>query len=252
MSINSELDAIALAAIKTKLYESLDTKLLDVLEPLSEYAWENSRGSSTPCLLGVEKDAVNSISVASQSCGGDLGVYDQGVGVYEFKHKQSVEDFCAFLDASGYVEEYELEICSTTEITGYPIDDGYDFDSIKDDHSFTFNVIVYLDALFVQFDPEEVDGAYEDENGTLMEVRRTIRINSRGTKSIKMKCMPGFKWDGARKACVKITGSALAVSRKGHRKAVLTKKSKGNSFRARVVRKQKKARRFRKMMGLRT
>lgn len=248
--IKTDLDADALSAIKSKLYESMDSKLATVITPLNEAAWENSRGSSAPVLLGMEKDAANAVAVASQSCGGDLGVYDQGVGVYEFKHKQSVEDFTAFCDASGFVDTYEIEILSTTEITGYPVDDGYDFDSIKDDHSFTFNVIVYMDPMFVQFDPEEVDEIYDDENGMMMEVRRTIRINSRGTKSIKMKCMPGFKWDGTRRACVKITGSALAISRKSHRKAVLTKKSKGNSFRARVVRKQKKARRFRKMLGL--
>jgi hypothetical protein len=82
----------------------------------------------------------------------------------------------------------------------------------------------------------------------LNEVRRRIKVDSRGKRRIKMQCKQGFKWDGS--ACVKISGADLAVSRKAKRKAVITKKSQGVSLKIRTIRKTKKAKRFRKQMGL--
>ena len=63
-----------------------------------------------------------------------------------------------------------------------------------------------------------------------------------------MQCRPGFKWDGS--ACVKITGAELAVNRKAKRQMVISKRSQGNALKIRVLRKTRKANRFRKAMGL--
>lgn len=84
----------------------------------------------------------------------------------------------------------------------------------------------------------------------LSEVRRVIKVNFRGKKRIKMKCQPGFKYDPSRMACVKISGSELSISRISHRQMARTKKALGASYRTRILRKVRRAKRFRKMMGL--
>ena len=84
----------------------------------------------------------------------------------------------------------------------------------------------------------------------LCELKRVYKVNYRGKKRIKMVCAPGFKYDAERMACIKISGAELANSRIAHRQMARTKKALGGSFRTRVLRKVRRAKRFRKMMGL--
>lgn len=84
----------------------------------------------------------------------------------------------------------------------------------------------------------------------LCELKRVYKVNYRGKKRIKMVCAPGFKYDADRMACIKISGAELAHSRIAHRQMARTKKALGGSFRTRVLRKVRRAKRFRKMMGL--
>lgn len=84
----------------------------------------------------------------------------------------------------------------------------------------------------------------------LTEIKRKIKVNFAGKKRIKMQCMKGYKYDAARRVCVKISGSELATSRRAKIKAVRTKKSMGLGFKTRTVRKSKRANRFRKLLGL--
>lgn len=88
------------------------------------------------------------------------------------------------------------------------------------------------------------------EASIINEVKRVIKVNFRGKKRIKLKCLPGYKYDITRKACVKITGSEKAVDRRAKIKMARTKKAAGSGFRRAVDRKTKKAKRFRKMMGV--
>ena len=87
------------------------------------------------------------------------------------------------------------------------------------------------------------------EDHILSEIKRKIKINFRGVKRIKMQCSKGFKYDTERKTCVKITGADMATMRKAHIKMSRTKKSLGTSYKIRVLKKTKKAERFRKVMG---
>ncbi len=95
---------------------------------------------------------------------------------------------------------------------------------------------------------DEVDELYTDMY--LSEIRKVIKVNSKGKKRIKMQCQPGFKYSHSRMACIKITGSELAQSRIAHRQMSRTKKSLGNSYKTRITIKFRKAKRFRKMMGI--
>lgn len=96
----------------------------------------------------------------------------------------------------------------------------------------------------------DLDSLDEESDEQIMEVLRKIRINSRGQKSIKMKCAKGFKWDESIRACLKITGSEVAVMRRASRKALLTKRAEGGALKVRFKRRINKAFRFRKLMGM--
>lgn len=93
------------------------------------------------------------------------------------------------------------------------------------------------------------DGVLVAESHVLSEVKRTLKINFKGKKRFKMKCQKGFKFDNNRRACVKIGGAEKAQMRKSKIKMVRTKRSKGTGLKNMTVRKQKKAMRFRKLMG---
>jgi len=84
----------------------------------------------------------------------------------------------------------------------------------------------------------------------LNEVKRIIKINFRGKRRIKMQCSKGYKYDAERKVCVKIAGDELAISRIAHRQMARTKRSQGEGYKRRIVRKTNRAKRFRKLVGL--
>lgn len=202
-----------------------------------------------------ERDAVNEIRVRARMSGGGELAYEEGAMYVEFRNKQAASDFADWLETDATaVFGYEIALLNNDTVEGYEDDAGYDFSQITDDRNFHFGFTIYLDPELVQYDDYEVEvDDYEEineENGELNEVIRKVKINFRGKKRIKMKCRRGFKWDAAKKTCIKITGSQLAKMRKSLRRAVLTKRSKGTAFKARVLRKTRKAKRFRRMMGL--
>lgn len=88
------------------------------------------------------------------------------------------------------------------------------------------------------------------ETGIINEVKRIVKVNFKGKKRIKMKCLPGYKFDVTRRACVKIGGSEKADDRRAKIKMTRTKKSKGSGLKRATARKTKKAKRFRKLMGI--
>lgn len=184
----------------------------------------------------VEIDDIISVQSAVLSCGGKFE-YSDGVFETEFEHWQSVEDFCGQLDTIDSVETYEIMAFHRDTDSNERVD--IDVDDIVDDSKFFFVVMVYLTA---------ESSVFYDETEELDEVKRRIKVNSQGKRRIKMQCRPGFKWDGS--ACVKITGAELAVNRKAKRQMVISKRSQGNALKIRVLRKTRKANRFRKAMGL--
>lgn len=202
-----------------------------------------------------ERDAVNKIRIQARMMGAGDATYAEGVMYVEFRGKQAVSDFADWLESGAdEVFGYEINVLHNDKIDGVESDVDVELDQITDDRDYFFGVTIYLNPELVQYNEYELevdeDGNIVDENGELNEVVRKVKIDSRGNKTIKMKCARGFKWDVESKACVKITGAQLAKMRKSLRRAVLTKRSKGTAYRARVIRKTNKAKRFRKMMGL--
>jgi len=218
----------------------------NVRKDTMDVEWEN--------VGAQEKEAVLKLKALAKMCAGDEGAYASGVLLFTFKNKQAVEDFATAIEEDDSVDTYEIEAFREDLVNGFVEDEEYDFGDIMFDKDFEFNVYVYLVPELVQLPAEELevgdDFEWDDDSGFITEVRRKIKVNFRGKKRIKMQCSPGFKWIPSAKTCKKISGAQVAVMRKAMRRAVLTKKSMGQSFKARVLRKTRKAKRFRKGFGL--
>ena len=218
-----------------------------LLESMTNVVAEEA-GFVTPELDDNSEPDTNTIIKAQNavlSFGGDFD-YEDGVMTAQFEHWDSVEQCCALLDDIPGVESYELmafhrDVDKTERVE-------IDIDDIVDEGRYYFIVIIYFAIDTVIWANNDEYEEIEDDEDELNEVRRRIKVDSKGKRRIKMQCRPGFKWNGS--ACVKITGAELATSRKAKRRAVLTKKSQGSALKIRVARKSRKARRFRKAMGL--
>jgi hypothetical protein len=216
--------------------------------------------------IDPEMDAVTKIQVAAKNYGAGEVSYDQGVLIAVLRNKQAAIEFSDWLEDCDCVDSYGMEVIHNKPLKGYFDKDDVDIDSITDDRNFQFLFTIYLDPELVQYAPysgeedeeeydeDEYDEDDQEEMGesveNIDEVERKIKVTSRGQKWIKMQCPRGFKWNPETKACEKISGAELANMRKAIRKALITKKSLGNVYRMRIIRKMKKALRYRKQMGL--
>ena len=175
---------------------------------------------------------------------------ESGVLAADFEHRDALNDFTDALEELEYVDSYEIRIAGESSDEA----DAVDFDTLPSDINAV--VIAYVAEDFIDYGEYEVevdDAESPDPGesaGELTEVKRRIKVNFRGKKRIKMQCKPGFKWDPASRVCLKIGGSELAKNRKSHRRAILTKRSMGSAFKKRVLKKTKKARRYRNALGL--
>lgn len=89
----------------------------------------------------------------------------------------------------------------------------------------------------------------EDE---LKEQRIVYRVTSQGKRIKRIKCPPGRRVvivNGVKK-CVATTGTQKAKKRLATIKMQRTRRSKGNGYKKKIIRKQVRALRKRKMMGL--
>lgn len=188
----------------------------------------------------IEVRVVGSLEMAARSLGADPEIhYEQGTMIVSFQKKQALENFLDWIDTNcEYVEDYEVSAFHTDAADQV---EELVFDDISNDDPWKFELAVYLIPEIVTFYPE-----YELEEG----MKRVLKVNSRGDKRIKMQCSKGFKWNEIRHSCEKITGVELATKRQAVKKAVRTKKSMGNVFKVRMVKKMKKAKKFRKGYGL--
>ena len=187
------------------------------------------------------EDCISDVIGAATQFGGTCEYLDDGVFEANFDKKNAVLDFADWLDSDDRIYSYEVLTFEQTD--GSTVETDVDVDDIEDDANYTFTVLVYLTGDEVLYDVE-----YEDDV-SLNEVKRRIKVNSQGKKRIKMQCAKGFKWNG--NACVKISGAELATSRIAKRKAVINKRSQGQALKIRTLRKTRKANRFRKAFGLR-
>lgn len=246
--------------LKGRLAESLQRKLeegeaFDLLpeENLEEHLRRDETEAHWAAMLPEERDAVVYLKELGRQLGGDPGAYDNGILEITFKNKDAVNHYADELEDIDTVLGYEIEARREVMVDGYMEDEEYDMDDVIFDKDFEFICTVYLDPEVVTYAPEEIEVGEEDiddENGVMVEVRRRVKVNFRGKRRIKMQCRPGFKWQVDSHTCVKITGAEVAQKRRAMRRAVRTRKAMGQSFKVRMLRKTRKAKRFRKSMGL--
>lgn len=220
---------------------------------------------------GDQRNAALEVMMAAKSFGGEDADEHNGVIAVYFRSKQGAEHFLNYLEGCDVVETYEMNGKFKNRETDSS-EDVVDFDAINDDRQYEFQVIVYLYPEYSEFNADYDEDGDEDGDDAALEyqaeleaegeevqhdgeqideVIRKIRVNSRGKKTIKMQCAPGFRWDPHIEACVKITGQELAVMRKASRRALITKRSEGSAFKVRLKRRIKRAFKFRQMMGMR-
>lgn len=76
------------------------------------------------------------------------------------------------------------------------------------------------------------------------------KVNSRGQKTKRVKCRPGFKLNAMGTSCVPMSGGDKASKRRAIRKAIRTKKAGGTALKRRTTRKRLRALKRRKALGL--
>lgn len=125
-----------------------------------------------------------------------------------------------------------------SKLSAVPDDeDEYEIDEDDvDEYTSVFDLIIYT------YNMEDMSDDQLDE------IKRIVKVNSRGKRRIKMKCKKGYKFDGRK--CIKISGKELVNKRRAIRKSVRTKRSKGSGYAKRSVRLRKKAIKKRHNMGL--
>lgn len=253
LTTDSALDAHQ--AIRMKLDEMLNRKLNMIKES------------------DDQRNAALEIKMAAMTYGGGNVDDHNGVIIVYFDNKRAATDYADWLETQETVETYEINTMPQVGTGDHP--NAIEMELMTDPLQCNFQIIAYLYPEYTSFDYDFDGDGDEDESdvalagGTdgalvdidephdidesvevLDEVTRKIRVNSRGVKSIKMKCTQGFRWDPTLQACIKISGQELAIMRKGSRRALITKNAMGNSFKVRVKRRIRKAFKIRKMMGL--
>lgn len=253
LSLVKELKGFMADALNEQFASSGLVTPLEHDEPLEEHVRRDATEAEWTLLGDEERFVVMRLKELARHCGGDQGAYEEGLLSVSFKNRQGVLQFADALELDDQVVTYEIHASHEDLDLGYMED--ADIDNVIMDGNFEFEIDVVINPEIVQFAPEEIeveDGVVDvdDDNGFIMEVRRRIKVNFSGKRRVKMQCRPGFKWDAGRHTCVKITGAEVAQKRLQLRRAVRTKKAKGQSFKVRVLRKTRKANRFRKSMGL--
>lgn len=257
MTIHNLENSVQKQEFKSAITNALiDTNILDFQRAVKQRLQDTFANSlkelqRLPEEIEVDYETKSRIDIeaASRSFGGNSPIYDQGVLIVDFDSKDGAKQFSAWLDDYKTIESYELTILTDVGIDDDDEEDAVidiDFDAIKDDSAYTFEFIVYLNPEIVSYNDDDD----EDLDEQLSEVKRVIKISSRGEKKIKMKCNPGFKWDGASNSCLKISGQDLAVIRKAIKKRLITMKSEGPSLQKRTNIKTKKAMKYRRARGL--
>ena len=171
----------------------------------------------------VPTELVGLVVSLSSYAGIDIAYHDDAISIVTTRGRLPAVE--ALLDSSKYI--YAVE--------AFDQDDG------------NVLVIAYVGDASDQHDYSVEDVAAEPVE-PITEVQRLIKVNNLGVRRVKMKCQPGFKYDG--QTCVKITGTERLNKMRAIRHAIMTKRSEGESLKRRTLKKTRKALRFRKSMGL--
>jgi hypothetical protein len=134
------------------------------------------------------------------------------------------------------VDDFINKIDETANVMGYDVSD----DEADDKRQY---VTLYIDPSIVMFSSDL------DDDAELSEATIVTKFNSRNIRRKKYLCQPGFKHSSTTGACEKIGGMEKMDRRIGMRHAILTKKRGGAALKLRIIRKTRKAMKYRKAAG---
>jgi len=187
--------------------EGLEAKVADDValdnEPKLD---EEEEGSDPADGHANEANCVDVIRKAAVALSGDQGYYDNGLLDISIPTLENAKQFAAYLDACDHVESYEVEGLSF-DSAGEPLaSDSRDLAELDGGDFVAFDFYIYLDTDVVTEDPVSVEegDVVDDENGTLMEVKRLVRVQFGSGKRSKMQCKPGHKFNHSTGGCQKL------------------------------------------------
>lgn len=166
-----------------------------------------------------------------------------GVSVSFKVNKNNADAVGQVLESSEIIESFEyLGDTIQKEKSGWNIVEYANFIAyFTPDQTFDYDLERYSND-----DPD--DGLINVD--VLTEALHITKVNSRGVKTIKIKCQKGFKSENG--VCVKISGSELMDLRRGARKAVMSKRALGAGYAKRIKLKTKRADRWRKILHVKS
>lgn len=197
-----------------------------------------------------------------------VALEEDGTVTIEVESKDSAYSLQDRIDTLDEIESVEIDVIFNDNVDDVEDDEEDDEEDSEDEYIspedindedvccyvlYCYPMIDYaiFNAEFVSSELEESrydDSKLFEDSKALVEVRRQWKVNAKGKKRLKMKCKPGFKWNGT--ACVKLAGSELSKKRIATRKMLRNKRAQGDKLKRRVLRLSRKARRYRKSYGL--
>lgn len=196
-------------AIKSYMNEELENSFTDLVdvEPLPAVEPEPEENISDE--PHDEADAVEMIRNSSVAAGGDEGQYEGGLLDLTIPSLEGAKQFAAALDACDHVESYEIEGISLDDSEKELSEPGAEDKQLSDvnpENFVGYDFNVYLNPDLVTEEPTALDDGdvVDDENGTIVEARKVIRLNF-GSSKKKIKCNPGYRFDHTENRCVAVT-----------------------------------------------
>lgn len=154
----------------------------------------------------AETDVLSSIRKCAVTAGGDEGYYEDGVLDLSIPTLDGAKQFSAFLDACDSVDSYEIEGLSFDDSGDILPGEDQDLDDVGADQFVAYEFYIYINPELVVEEPVTLDAGdvVDDENGTLEEMKRVIRVSMGSAKKSKMRCKAGFRFDHGQKRCAKL------------------------------------------------
>lgn len=199
----------------------------------------------------VETDALSAIRKSAVTCGGDEGYYEDGVLDLSIPTLDAAKQFSAFLDACDSVDSYEIEGLSFDDAGDILPGEDQDLNAVTADQFVAFEFYIYLNPDLVVDEPVVLDAGdvIDDENGTLEEMKRVIRVTMGSPKKSKIRCKAGFRFDHGQKRCAKLDEEAQIKVHKAAKIRRVAAKSMSGASHKQISKKAFKNTRARKRFG---
>lgn len=193
------------------------------------------------CLDQIRKSAV--------AVGGDEGYYEGGVLDLSIPSLAGAREFGAFLDNFDAVESYEIEGLNFDDSGDILPGEDKDIADITDGEFVAFEFYIYIKPDLVVEAPVAVssDEVVPDENMSLTEIKRVVRLKFGLNERSMMQCAPGTRFSDGR--CAKLSENMQHDHHKAMKRARIASKAISGASHTQVSKKSFKNAKARKSFG---